>query len=90
MEINDEREQHGHISCRADSSDDFSTFGGEYWIDDDHYCDYGLDCNDVVFYGLNARQYKNLGLAIINHLMVNGYDFEIGRDHNGDYLREKR
>lgn len=89
MKITDERQEHGQITCKVENNDEFSTFGGEYWIEDDHFEDYGLDCGDVAFFGLSAGQYKSLGLEIINHLLINGHSFEIVPDHNGEYLRGK-
>lgn len=89
MQIIDERETYGSINCRTEPSDSFCTFGGEYWVDDDHYGEYGLDCGEVCFYYLSPSQYKSLGLQIINHLMANGHDFEIGKDVNGAFLKAK-
>jgi hypothetical protein len=89
MKIQDNREENGEISCQVEESDSFLTFGGEYWDGDLHFQEYGLDCGDVSFYGLSPSQYKSLGMQIINHLLINGHSFEIGRDHNGEYLKEK-
>ena len=87
MKIIDNRQISGQIEVIVEPCDQFSTFGGEYWDRDYQFVDYGLDLGDVAFYSISAKQMKHLGLAIINHLMTCGHDFEIAKDHNGEYLR---
>lgn len=89
MKILDNRQQSGQIEATVEHDDQFSTFGGEYWDDNYQFVDYGLDLGDVSFSSISAKQMKHLGLAIINHLITCGHDFEIAKDHNGEYLRQK-
>ena len=89
MNIQDNRPENGEISVTCEPSDQFSTFGGEYWDNDYEFAEYGLDMGDVCFYNVSPLQYKSLGISIISHLMTNGHSFEIVSDHNGEFLREK-
>ena len=74
----------------AEPSDSFGTFGGEYYQDDGSlYSEFGLDLENVSIYNISRQQIQALGLTIINHLMVGGYDFEFGKDENGKYLKTK-
>jgi hypothetical protein len=89
MNIQDNRPENEEISVICESSDQFSTFGGEYWADGYEFAEYGLDMGDICFYNLSPDQMKQLGLQIINHLMTCGHQFEILQDYNGEYLSEK-
>jgi hypothetical protein len=82
--------QDGEISAYAESSDSFSSFGGEYWDDDYKFADYGLDLGDISISNISPEQYKGLALEMINHLLINGYRFELrdNKDGNGEYLAE--
>ena len=88
MNIFDNREQSGQIEASAEPADSFTTFGGEYWDNDYKFAEYGLDLGDIAVFNVSPKQYMALGLTIVNHLMTNGYDFEIDKDVNGSFLKE--
>lgn len=74
----------------AEPSDSFGTFGGEYYQDDGSlYSEFGLDLENVSISNVSGQQLQALGLTIINHLLICGYDFEFGKDENGKYLKTK-
>jgi len=77
----------GDITIFAESSDSFNSFGGEYWDDISHYAEYGLDLGDISINSISPKQFKQLAISMINHLMINGHDFSIGDDVNGSYIR---
>jgi hypothetical protein len=72
------------------SEDDtfIQTFGGECHIDGYDFKDYGIQIGAVTVTQLNPKQYMDLGVSIINHLMINGHYFKIlnDKDGNGDYI----
>lgn len=86
MKINLNKED--QVEAEAEPSDSFLTFGGEYWDGEYHFQDYGLDLGSVSIYHVKPKQYMSLGLSIINHLMTNGYDFSVGKDYNGAYIKD--
>lgn len=76
-------------SVELDEEDKYiQTFGGESYIDEFEFKDYGIQMGAVTVAGLTPEQYMQLGLSIINHLMANGHDFKISNDRNGngDYI----
>lgn len=90
MKIFDNRYKSGQIDVTAEISDSFSTFGGEFSDGESHFANYGLDLGEISISDISPAQYKSLAVDIINHLLVNGYRFEIldNRQGNGEYLRE--
>ncbi len=80
--------ENGDIHALAEPSDSFTTFGGEYWDGEYHFQEYGLELGDIPIYQISPKQMMDLGLGIINHLMTNGYDFKIGADVNGLYIKD--
>lgn len=82
--------QDGDKIFDADPSDILTTFGGEYYQDDNNlYSEFGLDLGDISIYNISRLQIQKLGVEIINHLLTCGYDFEFGKDENGKYLKTK-
>ena len=76
-------------SVELDEEDEYiQTFGGESYIDEFEFKDYGIQMGAVTVTGLTPEHYMELGLSIINHLMANGHDFKISNDKNGngDYI----
>lgn len=69
--------------------DHLQTFGGEFWDDDFHFQEYGISLGGLTITSLPPETIKELGVQIINHLMLNGHDFEIRNDKNGngEYLK---
>jgi hypothetical protein len=62
-----------------------STFGGEsYDLDINSY---GIQLGYLTLDELSSEQMKTLGIAIINHLAVNGHRFELGRHQDGQYIK---
>lgn len=82
--------QDGQIFASAELSDNFSTFGGEFWDGFYDFKDYGLDIGDITISNISPEQYKRLALEMVNHLLINGYCFELkdDKDGNGKYLAE--
>lgn len=61
-----------------------STYGGESWIDDYEIREYGIQIGDLTIAEINPEEMKKLGVAIINHLMANGHEFEFYNDNQGN------
>lgn len=82
--------QDGEIFASAELSDSFSSFGGEFWDGYYEFTDYGLDFGGISIFNISPEQYKGLALEMINHLLINGYRFELrdDKDGNGEYLAE--
>lgn len=66
-----------------------STYGGESWIDDFELKEYGIQIGDLTIAEITPEQMKMLGVAIINHLMSNGHQFEFYNDNQGNGRRFK-
>lgn len=74
--------------CEMEPTDTSSTFGGESWVYDYNICEYGLNIGDVTIYRISPDQFKRLAVSMMNHLMINGHDFLIDRDHNGYFMKD--
>lgn len=61
----------------------FQTFGGECWILDQYDDYYGIQLGNVSFCGIKSQFLAGLAVEAINHLIVNGHDFEFSKSHNG-------
>lgn len=53
------------------------TFGGESWIDDIEFAEYGIDFGDCAIHGMLPAQAILLATTLVDHLMLNGHRFEI-------------
>jgi hypothetical protein len=60
-----------------DGTESLFTFGGETWEDDWQHADYGIDFNKVSVSGLTPNQMTTLACIMVDHLILNGHDFEI-------------
>ena len=87
--IHQDSENTSDYIFNAEPTDSFGTFGGEYSIDNYTYSEFGLDLEDVSIHNVSKKQIQGLGVAIINHLLICGYDFEFMYDENGKYLKTK-
>lgn len=68
------------------------TFGGESYIDDIEWSEYGIQLGDLSISGLTPETIKRLGIIIINHLILNGHRFEIveaGPHEQAEKIRER-
>jgi hypothetical protein len=75
---------------KVEPTDTSNTYGGESWIDDFEFAEYGLQIGDVSIGNFTPLQFKQLGLTIMNHLMINGHDFEfVNNGYEGEYIKEK-
>ena len=67
-----------------------STYGGNFWIDDYEHDEWGIQFDELSIGGLKAENMVHLGIAIISHLMTNGYRFQIVDTQDGGELRLKK
>lgn len=49
------------------------TFGGEFWIEDKKYEDYGISIGELSIGELSANDLKSLARSMIPHLHTNGH-----------------
>ncbi len=73
--------------CEVDKIFHIGTFGGECNFDDLELSSYGIQLGCLTVDNLTPEQMKTLGVAIINHLGVNGHRFELGRHQDGQYIK---
>ena len=66
--------------------DFINVYGGEYWDDDYQFSDYGIQLGDLTIANLTPQELKQIGLGIINSLLINGHQFELGRHQDGQYI----
>lgn len=64
-----------------------NTFGGEDSHKDYSFAEYGIQIGDLTISEITPEQMKTLGVAIINHLLSNGHDFEFYNDNQGNGKR---
>lgn len=85
-EVSDLRKQLAESLDRLESQDDalklngsesIYTFGGESWIDDFEFAEYGISFGDCSIHGLTPAQAISLATTLLDHLMLNGHKFEI-------------
>ncbi len=72
-------------------TENLGVFGGESGGYDDYdsiYFEYGLDFGSFKVFGLKPEQMSKLGCEIINHLIVNGHRFDIGKTGWPDTIEE--
>ena len=53
------------------------TYGGETWIDNQEFNDYGIQIGDLSISGLTGDDMEKLAIEMVNHLMINGHRFKI-------------
>lgn len=66
------------------------TFGGEYDIDGFGENDYGLTIGDLFVSNIRGKQLAKLAVSAINHLMLNGHEFEFVKTGEQDLPVELR
>lgn len=64
------------------------TFGGESYIDDIEWSEYGIQLGDLSISGLTPETTKKLAIILINHLILNGHNFDIIRTGEQDQVEE--
>jgi len=61
-----------------------STYGGEYTDRDIEWDEYGIQIGDLSISDIPASAMKILAITMVNHLMLNGHDFEFASQHDQD------
>lgn len=72
------------LHIRLDGTERPYTFGGEAWIEEDYYADYGIDFEKVAVFGLTPDQMAELACVIVDHLILCGHRFEIRKTGEQD------
>lgn len=73
-----------------EDGDQITTFGGESYIDDYEFDEYGIQCDDMQIWHIPSSGFKKLAVRMINHLMVNGHEFKFLNDaYNGNHFGKK-
>jgi len=68
--------------------DVINSFGGEVdYADSPIFDSYALQLGNLILFDFSPEDYKELGLAIINHLCANGHRFEIIKTQDGQEIR---
>jgi len=62
------------------------TSGGESWIDDTEWNDYSIHVGDVTIDHLHSETMLSLAKAIVDHLIVNGHNFELVKSPEQDQM----
>lgn len=60
------------------------THGGEHEDDSIKIAEYGFSIGGLSIYDIPPETFKGLAVEMINHLIVNGHQFELNKDHS-DY-----
>lgn len=74
--------------CEMQPGDTSSTYGGEAYFDGYEIREYGLIIGDVTIHSITPEQFKKLAISMMNHLMNNGHDFTIDRNHEGYFVKD--
>ncbi len=68
-----------------DGTESLYTFGGESYIDDFEFAEYGIDFGGKVAVGkISPKQMIALAQIMVDHLILNGHRFEIQKTHEQD------
>lgn len=74
----------GHIAeeeirpdIRLEGNELIYTFGGEAWIDDDKFQEYGINFDKIFIHGIKPSQMVQLALVVVDHLLLCGHKFRI-------------
>ena len=73
------------INYEVYSSDaNTQTYGGEQWLSE-HWelKEYGINIGDISIDGITPEQMVSLACEMVNHLAVNGHDFELANSQDG-------
>jgi hypothetical protein len=82
--MNDEEDN----SFRMDRTEHLQTSGGEFWLDDFKFVEYGISFEKCSVHNLSPEQMISLVETAVNHLMLNGHRFAIV-PHDHQDQREK-
>lgn len=77
-----------HIDFRGKDQSFVSSFGGESYIDDFEWSEYGIQIGDLSVGGLTPETTKRLAMTLTNHLILNGHRFDIVRTGEQDQVEE--
>lgn len=69
---------------RLDGTENITTFGGEAWIDDDKYAEYGINFDKISIHRITPSQMVNLACVIVDHLLLCGHKFKIIKTNEQD------
>lgn len=65
-----------------------TTFGGAFQSDDFEMDDFGIQAGALCITGFTQRDFANLAVSMVNHLILNGCDFEVVDIDEQDQKRE--
>jgi hypothetical protein len=65
------------LSIQLRGDEHITTFGGEAWVGDIEFAEYGISFGDHSVHGLTPKQAIALARVLLDHLMLCGHDFEI-------------
>lgn len=66
---------------RLNDYDEFSSsFGGEFYLEDELIDEYGIQLGDISIHNINSALLSQLACQVVNHLRLNGHDFEFVPD----------
>jgi len=71
-----------HIKLKGTES--IYTFGGESYIDDFEFAEYGIDFGEVSVHGITPQQAISLARILVDHLLINGHRFEVQKTGEQD------
>jgi hypothetical protein len=73
---------HDYVSLNEKSV--IQTFGGEAFIDNWEFAEYGIDFGEVAIHNVSPTQMVGLACTMVDHLLLNGHRFEIQRTYEQD------
>lgn len=65
-----------------------NSFGGESYIDDFEWSEYGIQIGDISIGGLTPETTKRLAMILIDHLILNGHRFDIIKTGEQDQVEK--
>lgn len=74
-------------TVKLDGTEGLGTFGGESSAEDG-WDEYGLDLGKVHVHGLTPAQAIQLACTLVDHLILNGHDFELRKGTHQDQRME--
>ncbi len=71
-------------SVKLTGNETIYTFGGESYIDDFEFAEYGIDFEEVSIHGITPQQAISLACILVDHLLINGHRFEVQKTGEQD------
>lgn len=71
-------------SIQLNGTERIATFGGEAWVDDFRFAEYGIDFGGHHVGGFTPKQAIALATTLVDHLILCGHKFEVQKTGEQD------